>query len=59
MTHLIEKYFHWNISSGNCFWHAFSVCKTIGNIFFLPTNLAMEYGITDERDVDKHFLLVI
>jgi hypothetical protein len=28
------KYFHRYISSGKIFWRAFSVCKTIDNIFF-------------------------
>jgi hypothetical protein len=40
------------------FWCAFSVCETTGNIFF-PTDLATECGITDEKDVDGHFSLVI
>ena len=31
------------------FWRAISVCKTIDKCFFLPTDLAMELGITDKE----------
>jgi len=31
----------------------------MGNIFFLPTALATECGITDERDANGRFSLVI
>jgi hypothetical protein len=34
------------------FWRSFSVCKTIG-IFFLPIELTIECGITDERYADE------
>jgi len=37
------------------FWRTIFVCKTIGNCFFFPTDLAMELGITDERKADERF----
>ena len=40
------------------FWRTIFVCKTIGNCFFFPTDLAMELGITDERKADERFLSV-
>jgi hypothetical protein len=46
---------HRYISSGNLFfWLANSVCKTIGKWFFfvLLTDIATEWGITDERKAD-------
>jgi len=36
------------------FWRAIFVCKTTGS-FFLPTALATEGGITDERYANGHF----
>jgi uncharacterized protein (DUF2344 family) len=40
--------------AGNFFWHTISVCKTIGKFFFIfPTDIATNYGITDERKVDE------
>jgi hypothetical protein len=39
------------------FWRAISVCKTIGKCFFF-TDIAMEYGITDERKADGRILSV-
>jgi hypothetical protein len=44
--------------AGNCFFflRAISVCKTIGNFFFIfPTDIATKYGITDERKADGRF----
>jgi hypothetical protein len=34
---------------------AIFVCKTIGNFFLLPTDLATEFGITEEQYADRHF----
>jgi hypothetical protein len=35
------------------FWRAISICKTIGNfIFIFSTDIATDYGITDERKAD-------
>jgi len=42
---------------GNCFLRVLSVCKTIG-VFFLPTELATNDGITDERYIDRQILSV-
>jgi len=44
------KYFQWKLF----FLSAFFVCKTIGNLF-LPTELAREYEITNERYVNGRF----
>ena len=38
------------------FRRAFSVCKTIGFYFFLPTEVATIHGITEERYSDEHIL---
>jgi hypothetical protein len=41
------------------FWRSFSVCKTIGILFyFLPIELTIECGITDERYANRCFLSV-
>jgi hypothetical protein len=42
---------------GNWFLRVFFVCKTIG-VFFLPTELATNDGITDERYIDRQILSV-
>ena len=41
------------------FWRAIFVCKTIGKCFFLPTDLAMKWGITNESKTDGRFSSVM
>jgi hypothetical protein len=41
--------------AGNFFWRTIPVYKTIGNIFLLPTDLATEFDIIDERYADGIF----
>jgi hypothetical protein len=42
------------------FWRAISVCKTISKCFFiLPTDIAIDAGITDEKKANGHILLVM
>ena len=52
------EYIHRYISSEILFCAYFSSVKPLV-IFFLPTDLVMECGITDERDADRHFPSVI
>jgi hypothetical protein len=52
LTESIRRY----ISSGKFFFGAqFSSVKPLAIVFFLPTDVAMKLGITDERKVDGQF----
>ena len=53
-THSPMEYIRRYISSGNFFFRAIFICKTIGN-FFLSTNIETEWGITDEHKADRMF----